>query len=62
MEMYRVFNMGHRMEVYVDEEEVDEIIEISNSFNVDAQVIGRVEEASQKEVVIRSPYGEFTYH
>jgi phosphoribosylformylglycinamidine cyclo-ligase len=61
-EMYRVFNMGHRMELYVSEEEVDEIIEISNSFNVDAQVIGRVEAAAQKEVVIRSEFGEFIYH
>jgi len=61
-EMYRVFNMGHRMEIYVDEEEADEIIEISNAFNVDAQVVGRVEAAAKKEVVIRSAFGEFTYH
>lgn len=61
-EMYGVFNMGHRMELYVSEEEADEIIEISNSFNVDAQVIGRVEAAEQKEVVIRSEFGEFIYN
>jgi phosphoribosylformylglycinamidine cyclo-ligase len=61
-EMYRVFNMGHRMELYVSEEEVDEIIEISNSFNVDAKVIGKVEAAPQKEVVIRSEFGEFVYN
>ena len=61
-EMYRVFNMGHRMELYVSEEEVDEVIEISNSFNVDAQVVGRVEAAEQKEVIIRSEFGEFTYN
>ena len=61
-EMYRVFNMGHRMELYVSEEEVDEVIEISNSFNVAAQVVGRVEAAEQKEVIIRSEFGEFTYN
>jgi len=60
-EMYKVFNMGHRMELYVDEEDADDIIEISESFNVDAQIIGRVEEADNKEVVIRSEFGEFSY-
>lgn len=61
-EMYQVFNMGHRFELYVPEEIVDEIIEISESFNVAAKVIGRVEEAEQKEVVIQSDKGVFFYH
>ncbi len=60
-EMYKVFNMGHRLEIYLDEEAVDEVIEISNSFNVDAQVIGRVEASDSKQVIIQSEYGVFTY-
>ena len=61
-EMYKVFNMGHRLEIYVSEESVDEVIEISKSFNVDAQVIGRVEGNDKKEVLISSPYGHFQYN
>ena len=60
-EMYKVFNMGHRMEVYVDEESADEIVEISKSFNVDAQVIGRVEASDKKELIIQSEHGVFEY-
>lgn len=60
-EMYKVFNMGHRMEIYVSEEHAEEIISISKSFNVDAQIVGRVEESSEKKLTIRSPYGEFIY-
>ncbi len=60
-EMYKVFNMGHRMEVYVAEESADEIVEISRSFNVDAQVIGRVEESDKKELIIQSEKGVFEY-
>ncbi len=60
-EMYQVFNMGHRMELYVPEEIVDDIIEISESFDVDAKVIGHVEDSDEKEVIIRSPFGEFSY-
>ena len=60
-EMYKVFNMGHRMELYVDPSLADEIIAISKSFNIDAQVIGRVENADQKELTIKSPFGTFTY-
>lgn len=59
-EMYKVFNMGHRMELYVDPSAADEIIAISKSFHVDAQVIGRVEEGPRK-LTIRSEYGEFVY-
>lgn len=60
-EMYKVFNMGHRMETYVDEKFASEIVGISKSFNVDAQIIGRVENASQKKVTIKSEFGEFVY-
>ncbi len=60
-EMYKVFNMGHRMEVYTDPQTAESIIEISKSFNVDAQIIGRVEEAPRNTLTIRSPYGEFIY-
>ncbi len=60
-EMYKVFNMGHRMELYIPENIAQEIISISKEFNVDAQIIGRVEYADQKKVTIRSPFGEFTY-
>ena len=60
-EMYKVFNMGHRLELYVEEESVDQIIEISNSFNVDAQVVGRVEASEGKSVTIQSEFGVFEY-
>ncbi len=60
-EMYKVFNMGHRMEIYVPEEIAQNIISISNSFDVDAQIVGRVEAADAKKLTIKSPYGEFLY-
>lgn len=60
-EMYKVFNMGHRMELYVDEKFANYIISISKSFNVDAQIIGRVEAGSGKKVTIQSVFGTFTY-
>jgi phosphoribosylformylglycinamidine cyclo-ligase len=60
-EMYKVFNMGHRMELYVDVNLAEEIISISKSFNVDAKIIGRVEKGAGKKVIIKSPYGEFVY-
>ena len=60
-EMYKVFNMGHRMEIYTDEVTAKEIISISESFGVEAKVIGRVEAAESKEVIIKSEYGEFKY-
>ena len=62
MEMYKVFNMGHRMELYVPQEIADAIIEISKSFNIDAQIIGRVEAAAQKQVTIETENGTFIYH
>jgi phosphoribosylformylglycinamidine cyclo-ligase len=61
-EMYKVFNMGHRMEIYVPAEIADDIIAISKSFNIDAQIIGRVENGSQKQVTIHSEFGEFVYN
>jgi phosphoribosylformylglycinamidine cyclo-ligase len=61
-EMYQVFNMGHRMELYVSPERAEEIISISKSFNVDAQIVGRVEAASNKKVTLDTPYGVFEYN
>lgn len=61
-EMYKVFNMGHRMELYVPAEIAEDIISISKSFNIDAQVIGRVEAIEQKQVTIKSEFGEFVYN
>ena len=60
-EMYKVFNMGHRMEIYVDADLAQDIIAISKSFNIDAQIVGRVEGASTKKVTIQSPFGVFEY-
>ena len=60
-EMYKVFNMGHRMEIYVPQDVANDIIEISKSFNIDAQIVGRVEAHDGKKLTINSPYGEFTY-
>jgi len=60
-EMYQVFNCGHRMELYVPSKIADDIIAISNSFNVDAQIVGRVESSPEKKLTIRSPFGEFVY-
>ncbi|MBQ7716650.1 MAG: phosphoribosylformylglycinamidine cyclo-ligase, partial [Prevotella sp.] len=59
-EMYKVFNCGHRMEIYVSPEQADQVIEISKQFNIDAQVIGHIEEG-KKSLTIRSEYGEFNY-
>lgn len=60
-EMYKVFNMGHRMEVYVPQEIAASIIAISQSFGVDAQIVGRVEESATKQLTIQSEFGTFTY-
>jgi len=59
-EMYRVFNMGHRMEIYVAPEDAQRIIEISQSFGIDAQIVGHIEEG-EKSLTIQSEYGSFTY-
>ena len=61
-EMYKVFNMGHRMEVYVPAEIAEDIIAISKSFNIDAQIIGRVESSPRKQVTITSEKGTFEYN
>lgn len=60
-EMYQVFNCGHRLELYVSPEIAEDIIKISQSFNVDAQIIGRVESSNQKRLTIQSTYGTFEY-
>lgn len=60
-EMYQVFNMGHRMELYVPEAIAADIISISQSFNIDAQIIGRVEAAEEKKVTVKAPAGTFVY-
>jgi phosphoribosylformylglycinamidine cyclo-ligase len=61
-EMYKVFNMGHRMEIYVNPSIAEAIIEISKSFNIDAQIVGRVENSNEgKKLTIESPYGTFNY-
>ena len=59
--MYKVFNMGHRYEIYCGADVAKEIIEISRSFNIDAQVIGRVEPFDGKKLTIKSEKGEFIY-
>ena len=59
-EMYKVFNMGHRMEIYVSPENTQQIIDISKSFNIDAQIIGHIEEGS-RSLTIKSEFGEFNY-
>jgi phosphoribosylformylglycinamidine cyclo-ligase len=61
-EMYKVFNMGHRLEFYVPAERAAEIVAISRSFGIEAKVIGRVEAAPAKEVILTSPHGTFIYH
>jgi len=60
-EMYQVFNMGHRMELYVPEAIAENILQISKGFNIDAQVIGYCKKSSEKKVTIISEYGTFTY-
>ncbi|HBN04601.1 MAG TPA: phosphoribosylformylglycinamidine cyclo-ligase [Bacteroidales bacterium] len=60
-EMYKVFNMGHRMEIYTDPQTAKDIIAISKTFNVDAQIIGRVEESPKTKLTIKSEFGEFIY-
>lgn len=61
-EMYKVFNMGHRMEVYLNEEHAQQVIDISTQFGVDAKIIGRVESASIKQVTLKSERGVFVYN
>ena len=60
-EMYQVFNMGHRMEIYTDRSTADKIINISNGFNIEAKIVGRVEDSKNKKLTISSTYGTFEY-
>lgn len=60
-EMYKVFNMGHRMEIYCPQEVAAGIMDISKSFGIDAQIVGRVEASESKKLTIESPYGTFYY-
>jgi phosphoribosylformylglycinamidine cyclo-ligase len=60
-EMYKVFNMGHRMELYLPEKFANEVIDISRSFNVDAQIVGYVEKSEERGLVIESDYGKHLY-
>ena len=60
-EMYKVFNMGHRMEIYVKPELADTMIEISQSFHIDARIVGRVEPFNGTKLVIQSGFGTFEY-
>lgn len=61
-ELYKVFNMGHRLEIYTDEHSAYKMIELAKQFHIDAQIIGRVEPSKQAEVQIKSDLGEFVYH
>ena len=60
-EMYQVFNMGHRMELYVHPSQAEKIISISKGFNIDAQIVGRVEKSNQRKLTVQSPYGVFEW-
>ncbi len=60
-EMYNVFNMGHRMEIYLPEKFAQTIIDISNSYNIDAQIVGFVEKSDKRELIIESEHGKFNY-
>jgi len=59
-EMYKVFNMGHRLEVYLDPADAERVIDISRSFNIDAQIIGRIEKG-HRSLTIKSEMGTFEY-
>lgn len=60
-EMYKVFNMGHRMEIYLAPKDAENIIQIAQSFGIDAQIVGRVEDATENKLTIKSEYGIFEY-
>ena len=60
-EMYKVFNMGHRMEIYLSPDDANEVINIAQSFGIEAQIVGRVEDADEKKLTIKSEYGTFEY-
>lgn len=60
-EMYKVFNMGHRMEIYLSPENAEDIIKIAQSFGIEAQIVGKVEESNENKLTIISEYGKFEY-
>jgi len=60
-EMYKVFNMGHRMEVYVAPEDAQAVIDVAKSFNIDARIVGRVDDAPANRLTIKSEHGVFEY-
>ncbi|MBL7847959.1 MAG: phosphoribosylformylglycinamidine cyclo-ligase [Cyclobacteriaceae bacterium] len=60
-EMYKVFNMGHRLELYVSPVDADQVMSVARKFGVEARVVGRVEDSPVKKVTVRSPHGEFVY-
>jgi phosphoribosylformylglycinamidine cyclo-ligase len=60
-EMYRVFNMGHRLEIFTNEEAAEKMIEIASTFNLEAKIIGRVEKSDKKKLTIKSEFGTFEY-
>jgi len=59
--MYKVFNMGHRLEIYTDERSANRMIDIAKSFNIEAQIIGHVESSEDKRLTISSEHGVFEY-
>lgn len=61
-EMYKVFNMGHRMEIYLDPSDAERVIEIAAGYGVEAQIIGRIEEARANQLIIESEFGRFEYY
>ena len=60
-EMYKVFNMGHRLEIYTNENAANEMIQIAKEFNIDAQIVGHVEDSEKKQLTIKSEFGTFEY-
>ena len=60
-EMYKVFNMGHRLEIYTNEKAANEMIQIAKEFNIDAQIVGHVEDSEKKQLTIKSEFGTFEY-
>ena len=60
-EMYKVFNMGHRLEIYTNEKAAEEMIQIAKDFNIEAQIVGRVENSEKKQLTIKSEFGTFEY-
>jgi phosphoribosylformylglycinamidine cyclo-ligase len=60
-EMYEVFNMGHRMEIYLPESQAQRVIDIAESFKIEARIVGRVEASAEKKLTIRSLQGVFQY-